>query len=236
MNRIFEFFRRLSARGNLLPCPLCRRGFGNGINDFCPECMAQFPLIRGSRCPGCGGELDGILGQCSKCLREPQRPWLYALALMDYRQNAREMIHDLKFHNRPELARPLGKLAAQSLRQCGEVADILVPVPLHWSRYWTRSYNQSQLFASECARHSGIPCRNVLKRVRRTPHQAALKRKDRLKNLRNAFAVSSPELIAGKNVWLVDDVLTTGSTLAEAAKTLLKNGALTVRILVIARS
>ena len=234
--QIFESLRRWSSRGNLLPCPLCRTGNGGGINDFCPACMERFPWITGSRCPGCGGTLDGILGQCSKCLREPQRPWLYALALMDYRTCAREMVHDLKFHNRPELARPLGKIAAQQLLQCGEPADLIVPVPLHWSRYWTRTYNQSQLFAAECARHSQIPCANLLRRVRRTPHQAALKRKDRLKNLRNAFAVSDPSQIAGKNVWLTDDVLTTGATLEEAAKTLLKNGALTVRILVIARS
>ena len=146
------------------------------------------------------------------------------------------MVRRLKFSDQPELARPLARLAAPLLRECGEKADGVVPVPLHYTRQWKRSYNQSELVAGLVAGELGIPLVKALKRVRPTPHQAELKRSERLKNLRGAFAVGDESLVRGKNLWLVDDVLTTGITLTEAARTLHRAGAKQLYVLTIARA
>ncbi len=229
------YLRRFLAYWNLLPCQVCG-GDGGGSNALCRECTGKLHFITGSRCPGCGGSLDGILASCSKCMREELRPWMYALAVFDYTGFGRELVHNFKFRNQPEMARTLARLAVPLLRECGEPMDIFVPVPLHFTRMWQRTYNQSAFFAGLCAGELGVPCVNALKRVKRTRHQAGLSREKRLKNLKNAFKVCDAASIAGKNVWLVDDVFTTGATLTEAANTLKKAGAAAVRILVIARA
>lgn len=230
-----HMLRRFAAYWNLFPCPVCG-GEGNGRNEFCPDCRALLHPVREPRCPGCGGTLDGMLASCSKCMQEELRPWSYALAVYDYRGAGRELVRAFKFSDHPELARPLSQLAAPLLRECGEPIDLIVPVPLHVTRCWTRGYNQSLLLAQLCAAELGVPCVEALRRTRRTPHQAGLSREKRLKNLKNAFTVCNAASIAGKNVWLLDDVLTTGTTLNEAAETLRAAGAGPIRILVIARA
>lgn len=228
--------RKFAVEWNLLPCPACGTGEGGGANLFCPECLAKLHFVAGERCRGCGGALDGVLGVCSKCVREEPRPWLLALTIFDYRDEGRDLVRRLKFSDQPELARPLAKLAIPLLQECGERADGMVPVPLHYMRQWKRSYNQSELVAGVVAGELGVPLLKVLKRVRATPHQAELKRSERLKNLRGAFAVGDESLVRGKNLWLVDDVLTTGITLTEAARTLHRAGAKQLYVLTLARA
>ncbi len=178
-----------------------------------------------------------MLGVCSKCMRESGgRPWQYALALFDYRGVGRDTVRAFKFYDRPELARSFAELAVPVLRECGEPVDLLIPVPLHWTRAWRRGYNQAALFAGECARQLGVESLPLLRRTRPTPHQAGGSREARLKNLQGAFAVRHPERLRGRSVWLVDDVLTTGSTLTAAAQALSKAGVREMRILVIARA
>lgn len=219
----------------LFPCPVCG-GPGGGRNDFCQECLKKFRTFPEPHCPGCGGSIDGILAQCSNCLAEPLRPWRYAVSCFAYDRFGREVIHQFKFGNSPELARPFSRMAAERLRGCREPMDLVTAIPLHWTRYWQRSYNQSALFAEMCAGELNVPFRQVLRRTRATPHQADLPRKERLKNLKGAFALRRGEDIRGLHVWLADDVFTTGSTLHEAAKTLLKAGAADVRVLTLARA
>ena len=233
----FEWLRRFSAACNLLPCPLCRSGDGAGVNAFCPDCLAKLRFFPQPACPGCGGELDGVLAVCSKCLAAEPRPWVGACSLFEYRDLGRRIIHDFKFHDAPELARPLGRLAGEAMRRNSFEGDLVVPVPLHFTRLWYRSYNQAELFARLVAGALGVPCVTALKRVRATPHQAGMDREARLRNLRGAFQVTSAAAkCRGRHVWLVDDVLTTGSTLTAAAETLRRAGAGPIRVLTIGRA
>jgi ComF family protein len=115
-------------------------------------------------------------------------------------------------------------------------ADFVTPVPLHWWRRWTRGYNQSEAVARELAVGLGaefVP--DLLRRVRWTPQQVQPTREARRENVRGAFRVHKGARIAGKTVLLVDDVMTTGSTLGEAARTLVAGGAGRVVVAVLAR-
>lgn len=234
----FELLRRFSRACNLLPCPRCGRGDGGGANRFCAACLAELSRIpAGPRCPGCGGALDGVLAQCSACLAEAEeRPWNGAVTLFEYTGAARELVHDFKFHGRPELARPFGALAAEALREARFRADLVVPVPLHWTRLWRRSYNQAGLFGERLAAELGIPCRNALRRRKRTRRQAGLRREQRARNPRGAFAVRDPDAVTGRPVLLVDDVFTTGATLTAAAKVLRAAGCGPIFVVTIART
>ncbi len=235
--KIAELLRDFSRFYNLLPCPKCG-GDGGGGNRLCPDCLAELPRIpEGPRCPGCGGELDGVLAQCSACLAESdERPWSGALTLFDYTGAARELVHDFKFHGKPELARPFAALAAEAFRKETFRAELVVPVPLHWTRLWKRSYNQAGLFAERLAAELGIPYCNALRRKRRTRKQSGLHRELRAKNPRGAFGIRDSGEIAGRSILLVDDVFTTGATLTAAAKTLLDAGSGPVFALTIART
>ena len=193
-----EWFRKFAAWYNLFPCPICRTGEGEGVNRFCPECRRELHRIPAPHCRGCGGELDGVLAVCSKCLAAPPRPWIGAASVFEYRDLARKVLHDFKFHNFPELARPLGELAAEVMREENFRADLVVPVPLHYTRLFLRSYNQAGLFAAVTAKHLGIPFADALKRIKRGRRQSSLNREARHRNPAGAFAVRHPERIAGK--------------------------------------
>ncbi len=233
----FRFFSGALETLLPLPCPLCGKGvpFDGTPNMFCGECMKRMPMIRGKVCRTCGAEIDGIFESCSECMNHPKPPWTRAYALFRYTDEVLDCIHLFKYQGRTELARPLGRLAAgladaESLRY-----DCIVPVPLHWRRFLKRGYNQSALFARQLGGHLGIPVRGLLRRVRHTKQQAFLTKNERNSNIAGAFSISDSTVAEMCSILLVDDVMTTGATLREAAGVLLENGAERVDVLVIAR-
>ncbi|MBE6364568.1 MAG: hypothetical protein E7053_02305 [Lentisphaerae bacterium] len=204
---------------------------------FCPSCMEKLYFFDARyRCNGCGGENHGLLEFCDRCLAEEKRPWQQALALFAYRGLGRELIHRFKFRNHPELARPLGRMAADLMSSAGMTADLLVPVPLNPLRYLFRSYNQAALLAGVISGRTGIPVAGLLRRKFSLRKQSTLGRKARHRGLQNAFyTVKNPD-ITGKHIILIDDVLTTGATLTAAAEKLLDAGAGKVSVVVIGRT
>jgi len=222
---------------NLLPCPVCGEGDGGGCGLLCPECRAELPLIPpdAPHCPGCGGVPDGLLAMCRACMSCGGRPWQDAATVMEYRDEGARYMKRFKSGHAPELARPLGFLAAEKIRQLGWRADMIVPVPLRFMRRWRRLYNQSALFGERVGAELGIPCREVLTKLPGGEKQAGLSRSRRLRN-RIRFEVRDPGAVRGGNIILVDDIFTTGSTLAAAAKALRKAGAETVYVLSGART
>ncbi|WP_437568802.1 ComF family protein [Sorangium sp. So ce542] len=146
-----------------------------------------------------------------------------------------EGIRRFKYGDRPDLARPLGRLLLGAARDAEVSADLVVPVPLHPRRLAERGYNQAALLAAHVA--DGLPVSmapRALCRVRPTAQQAQLPRGLRLQNVAGAFRVRAPERVHGRRVALVDDVATTGATLAACREALLGAGAASVTYLVLA--
>jgi ComF family protein len=207
----------------VFPCPGCREALPEqGWNGFCTECLSRLHRIDGPRCPGCGGPQDGILAYCSKCLRIGVRPWKDAYAVIELDPFGLELIHRYKYSGQVELARAFAALGAETIRRSGTVFDAIVPVPLHWTRYLGRGFNQAHLFCRLLGGELGIPVRGYLVRSRATRRQARLNREQRLNNLTDAFALRRGANPDGLRLLLIDDVLTTGATLTEACRPLAK--------------
>lgn len=158
--------------------------------------------------------------------------------MLRYDETTRALVARLKYADKTHLAPFLGHLMAAHGSEVLAEAELLIPVPLHWRRMLTRRYNQSLLLAREISRATGIPVApGAMRRNRHTPPQASLTRKERLDNVRGAFAVTvrGKAAVTGKTVVLVDDVMTTGATILACCKTLKRARAGEVRVLTLAR-
>jgi ComF family protein len=149
----------------------------------------------------------------------------------------REVILRMKHQNGESLAEAVGDLWAEHsgsrLRQSG--AQVIIPVPLHWRRRWTRGYNQSEALARALASSLQLPCKpSWVRRTRHTPQQTSQTRAQRPENVRGAFKAGSGARLRGVTVLLVDDVLTTGTTCSEASRALREAGAAKVMVAVLA--
>ncbi|MEO8970810.1 MAG: ComF family protein, partial [Ktedonobacteraceae bacterium] len=151
----------------------------------------------------------------------------------------RSCIHALKYEGNTRLAQPLGQMLAYTFRHYNLAADVIIPVPLHTERQKARGYNHATLLANNCAQHIGISVRNdVLVRHRATPAQVGLTAFERNQNVVGAFACApqfATGMLFGRTIGIIDDVSTTGATLAACAAPLFAAGASTVWALVLAR-
>ncbi|MCZ7674870.1 MAG: ComF family protein [Roseovarius sp.] len=221
-------------------CTLC----GTLVDsDFglCGPCWRDTPFIAGLVCRTCGTPLpgtdDGEAVQCDDCLATA-RPWSMGRAAMLYRDNARKLILGLKHGDRQDVVRPATLWLARAARPLVSDDMLIAPVPLHWARLLRRRYNQSALLARALARHLGLPdCPDLLRRRVRTPVLDGMGAEARFGALSGAIAVHPARAarLRGRTVLLVDDVMTSGATLAAAALACLDGGARDVRVLVLAR-
>ncbi len=161
-----------------------------------------------------------------------------ARAAVRYDDVARTLVHALKYQDRTDLAPTMGRWMARAGQELLADADILVPVPLHWRRGWSRRFNQSGALARVISRESGVKVASeALRRVRATEQQIGLSRAQRASNVQGAFKVAAERNadIAGRRVVLIDDVLTSGATTDACARALLRAKAARVDVLVFAR-
>jgi len=181
---------------------------------------------------------EGIDHRCGACLSH-HPAYTAARAAFVFTGPAQELIHRFKYGHKTHLDKPLALLTARSLENfIGKIeADLVIPVPLHKKRLRWRGYNQAVLLASVLAKKWEIPLtRDGMSRIRWTEPQINLSGDERRHNIKGAFAITKPGLITGKRVMLVDDVITTGSTVVECAKTLKKGGAAEVFVIAVART
>jgi ComF family protein len=155
-----------------------------------------------------------------------------------YEGAIRDLIHRLKYDGKVQVRRPLALLMAQRLAGFADhdSSDLLLPVPLHLKRIRERGFNQAILLGELLAREWKIPFeRSLLRRIRWTEPQVNLAAGERAANVRGAFAVGDPSVVKGRRVILVDDVLTTGSTVSECSRVLKRAGAVEVFVATVAR-
>jgi len=178
-------------------------------------------------------------GRCQGC-REFEPEFDRAVSFGEYAGALRGLIHLLKYDAVLPAAPFLGRLLAETMAQLGydDAEPLLVPVPLHSSKRGERGFNQAELIVRSVVKH--LPRRqeaaSVLKRQRATHSQVGLTREERIANLRGAFRVTAPERVMGRTVIVVDDVMTTGTTVSECARVLKKAGAERVWAATVART
>ena len=202
----------------------------------CEACVGQFAQPQ-HRCHTCALPLTGSVIQCGACLREPP-PWDRCLAAVAYAYPWSDLVVAFKFQQRPAWARSLGLLmrSAPWVEPALDTADVLLPLPLSKARLQWRGYNQAQLLAQAL---DADKCQTqVLLRIKDTPPQSSLPRSERLANVYGAFAIDPLQFdqVRGKNVVLVDDVMTSGASLAAAARVIRHAGAAHLTALVFART
>ncbi len=190
---------------------------------FCTSCRTPFlnprPLDEEGRCARCR---LGITGYDS------------AYAYGAYDGALRKLIHVFKYEKVKPLAKPLGRLLSLSLPR-EQRFDMIVPMPLHWRRLWSRGFNQSELLARVLSKATGVPVAMPIRRRRSTSPQAGLSSAKRRTNVSGAFSLKRGKSVQGLRILLVDDVLTTGATAAACALILKRAGALHVSVIALAR-
>jgi len=227
-----------SANAGGLPWPrLCEVCHSWDRAPVCRRCRERFAAPR-ARCPRCALPSPGG-AVCGACLGTPP-PWASCIAAVDYGFPWDRLITRLKFGQRPELAAPLAALLANA-RTATPIgrATVVIAVPLGPARLAERGYNQAWQLARHVARALRLTARaDLLLRCRDTPHQVGLDRAERERNLRQAL-LAAPEraaAIRGRDIALVDDVMTTGMTARAAAQALREAGAASVSVWVVART
>lgn len=209
---------------------------------FCRSCWDTIAPLKRSRCSQCDRPLPSpaalTYSPAHRCHHCTVRPPAYeqAWTLYPYLPPLQEAICLFKYRGKVALAKPLARLMLDAMPAIIQ-ADLIVPVPLHPSRLREREFNQSLLLADQVAKHTGLPLSftNLVRTVSSNP-QSTLSRKERIKNLRRAFAVRHPRLVEHKRILLIDDVFTTGTTVNECATVLRKAGAEAVFVLTLART
>ncbi len=234
--------RRLGgALLDLLLPPRCLR-CNEGVSEqgtLCAQCWNKIGFIGAACCDCCGLPFDLDLGPgtlCALCARD-QPPFSRARSALRYDEESRALVLAFKHGDRLQLAPALGQFMRRAGTGLLAETDVIIPVPLHWTRLFTRRYNQAAVLAHAVGRLSQIKVgADWLLRRRATPSQGRQSRAERKRNVAGAFAMKPGRGVAGLRVLLVDDVLTTGATAAECARELLKAGAARVDVLTLART
>ncbi len=212
-------------------CLVCQNNTQDSdYKSLCVGCQSLLhkPIFA---CHQCGESLQVSQHLCGSCLIKPPvfNQTLYAAF---YQAPIDKWVMALKFGKKIIYSRLMAELMLPLLNQANK-DHVLMPVPLHKSRLRARGYNQAYEIAKELAKYSGYKLDTSLLRQKQTQMQAQLKFKERAKNVRGAFAL--PDSFYREKVILVDDVMTSGNTLSECAKTLIKSGVKSVKVLVFAR-
>lgn len=224
--------------------------YGSLMADYlCPQCAKLYTPIRSPLCRKCGRPFatrHGVDHTCPDCELHPFGfDEARAAGLFD--QTLKTIIHQYKYHGRTELARPMGQMLLAALHLFYDVKafDLILPVPLHWFRKYRRGFNQAAVLVRQLAWLADDQCINlkpnmvsekVLIRRRYTVSQTGLGKQQRIENLKNAFVVRNKSAVIGRHILIIDDVLTTGATTDACARTLKTAGALSVKVLTVARA
>jgi len=207
---------------------------------LCNECKETAPRIRAPFCRCCSRPFAGFIYGEFSCPNCEDRTPAFDCVVSNYQAKGvlKELIHRFKYGHQFYLRRVLAEFlveAMQDTRLQADPADYLVPVPLHPTRFRERGFNQADALAETLSKRTRVPILRCIERRRYTNTQTRFDRFERMQNLRNAFVLRKNSDVRGKHLVLLDDVLTTGSTLHECALVLRAAGAESVRAITVAR-
>lgn len=211
------------------------------LNDdgFCPSCFKQINFISEPLCRKCGSSFTLDISKGTICARCYKTMPFYdkARALLKFDQYSKKAIHDFKYNDKSALAKVYARLIHNNYKDEIKEVDCILPVPMHKLKRMMRMYNQAYVLAKEIALIANKPLyHDVLIKSKWSKPQASLRAKDRLKNLNDSFYIKNDDLIFNKKVLLVDDVITTGTTINECSKLLKKAKCQTVIVVAIAKT
>ena len=213
-------------------CNVCGKEIFNG-EYFCKDCESVMPTIKKDKCDHCGRITNYAVTYCNSCI-EKNINFDKARSVFDYEEPVNALIKTFKYNGKRYLAEAFANKLKSIYVNEFMTADVIVFVPMTEERLKERGYNQAELLAEELSDLINVPVsKTAIKKTRETPRQANLTKEERRNNLRKSFTVYKKE-VNGKNVLLVDDVLTTGATADILASALKKKGASTVTVLTVA--
>ena len=230
-----KLFSHLSLRNNLTDflfprtCAMCRSRLSTTEADVCASCLRSLHRVTYQQ-DGRHGAIERLFW--GRIQIERATSFFYYDS-----QEAHDMIHAFKYFNRPTVAQTLGHVFAEEMSHTDffEGVDGLVSLPLHWRKRLRRGYNQSDYIVKGLNEATGIPIlRNTVKRIRNNPSQTHLTHQEREENVRGIFKLVKPELVSHRHILLVDDVLTTGSTLTSCAMELARGEDVRISIFTLA--
>ena len=240
---VLQKFELLQSAVSLLyppGCTICGKSI-RADDYLCDQCETKAVRIVAPFCQKCSEPFEGSITNTFACANCAHRTIYFDAAVAAYRGRGivRQIIHEFKYgrqiHLRHLVARWLNSaLDDERLRQSH--FDLIVPVPLHPARQRERGFNQASLLAELLSAQTSIPVKPLLERTRYTTTQTALDRSERMENLHNAFRLRKNADVRSLRVLLVDDVLTTGSTLNECARILKRASAFSVHAATAARA
>ena len=233
----------LGAIASLLYPPVCTICGANvrAGEYLCDQCDTKAARIVAPFCKTCSEPFEGAISGTFTCANCAHRTIHFAAAVAAYRSRGivRQIIHDFKYRRQIYLRHLVARWlrAAMDDKRLRDLQfDMIVPVPLHPARQRERGFNQATLLAESLSAEISIRSKPALERIRYTTTQTALDRAERMENLHNAFRLRKNADVRGLRVLLIDDVLTTGSTLSECARVLKRAGALSVHAATAARA
>lgn len=220
-------------------CPGCRLRVSRPAT-LCGDCWPKLRFLEQPWCEVLGTPFDRDMGEGALSAAAIAYPPAFdrARAAVAYSGAARQLVQNLKYGDRTDLAPWMGGWMLRAGAELFEPGQLVVPVPLHWRRFLSRRFNQSAELARAVARLKGLTfAPEALKRVKLTRQQVGLGQRERAENVRAAFRVpdTARRQVAGASILLVDDVYTTGATVSSAAKALKRAGAARVEVLTFAR-
>lgn len=198
-------------------CAVCGEVLSRGERELCLNCLLAMPLIDEAHCAELEKLFWGIV------------PVERVASYFYYRKGSpyNNLLHNLKYRNKPQIGLLLAGNAAKELLPKGffDGVELIIPLPLSKKKERSRGYNQCDYIADGLSQVTGIPvCKNCISRTKANETQTHKSREERWKNVEGIFAVSNPDAVRGKHILLIDDVLTTGATIADCARALVEVG------------